>query len=59
MIMVKPEPLISDKLEFPRINYAMLGQKYHFFYALGNDFLHPNRVILIFYLKFEVKGHES
>lgn len=44
MILVKPEALIPDKLEFPRFNYEALGRKYQYFYALGNDFLHPNRV---------------
>jgi carotenoid cleavage dioxygenase-like enzyme len=44
-VTVKPEALVPEHLEFPRFNYKLVGQKNQFFYALGNDYLHPNRVI--------------
>jgi carotenoid cleavage dioxygenase-like enzyme len=43
-VTVKPECLVPEHLEFPRFNYKFAGQKNQFFYALGNDYLHPNRV---------------
>jgi carotenoid cleavage dioxygenase-like enzyme len=43
-VTVKPESLVPEHLEFPRFNYTLVGQKNQFFYALGNDYLHPNRV---------------
>ena len=46
MVMVKPEALVPEHLEFPRFNYKFAGLKNQFFYALGNDYLHPNRVRL-------------
>ena len=48
-VTVKPETLVPEHLEFPRFNYKFVGQKNQFFYALGNDYLHPNRVSLIFF----------
>jgi len=44
LVTVKPEALVPEHLEFPRFNYKLVGQKNQFFYALGNDYLHPNRV---------------
>jgi carotenoid cleavage dioxygenase-like enzyme len=44
LVTVKPEALVPEHLEFPRFNYKLVGQRNQFFYALGNDYLHPNRV---------------
>ena len=46
-VTVKPEALVPEHLEFPRFNYKLVGQKNQFFYALGNDYLHPNRVKIL------------
>ena len=44
-MVVRKELLAPEAtMEFPRINYNFLGRKNNFFYALGNEYLHPNRV---------------
>ena len=36
--------LVPEAMEFPRIDSRYMGREYKFFYALGNDYLHPNKV---------------
>ncbi len=44
-VVVRKEPLVQEAtLELPRINYRHMGKEYRYFYALGNEYLHPNRV---------------
>ena len=38
------ETLVPEAMEFPRIDYRSMGEEYQYFYALGNDYLHPNKV---------------
>ena len=44
IVTVKTEMLVPEAMEFPRIDNRFLGKEYKFFYALGNDYLHPNKV---------------
>ena len=44
IVTVKTEMLVPEAMEFPRIDNRFLGREYKFFYALGNDYLHPNKV---------------
>ena len=44
-MVVRKEPLVQDAtMELPRINYNFAGKEYKYFYALGNEYLHPNKV---------------
>ena len=44
-VVVRKEPLVQDAtMDFPRINSNFMGRENHYFYALGNEYLHPNRV---------------
>ena len=36
--------LVPEAMEFPRIDNRFIGKEYKFFYALGSDYLHPNKV---------------
>ena len=36
--------LVPEAMEFPRIDNRFMGKEYKFFYALGSDYLHPNKV---------------
>lgn len=43
--MVRKERIVEDTfMEFPRINPRLVGKEHKYFYALGNEYLHPNRV---------------
>ena len=44
MINVATELIVPEAMEFPRIDYRNRGKEYKYFYALGNDYLHPNKV---------------
>ena len=44
-VVVRKEQLVQEAtMEFPRINYNYMGRRNKYFYALGNEYLHPNRV---------------
>lgn len=46
---VKLYQLVPEPMEFPRLNYrAFNGRSYKYFYSLGNDYLHPNKVLFKF-----------
>ena len=44
IVTVKTEMLVPEAMEFPRIDNRFMGKEYKFFYALGSDYLHPNKV---------------
>ena len=44
VINVTTELIVPEAMEFPRIDYRNRGKEYKYFYALGNDYLHPNKV---------------
>lgn len=47
-VVVRKELLVPDTtLEFPRINYKFMGLPNRYFYALGNEYLHPNRILKV------------
>ncbi len=43
-MVVRKEVLVHATMEFPRMNYAFSGRENKFFYAVGHEYLHPNRV---------------
>uniref|UniRef100_A0A0K2V7I8 Betacarotene oxygenase 2 [Xenopus laevis] n=1 Tax=Lepeophtheirus salmonis TaxID=72036 RepID=A0A0K2V7I8_LEPSM len=46
-IQLIPEDLVPETLEFPRLNYEYSGKKYRYLYGLGNEYLHPNKILKI------------
>ena len=44
-IVIKSETLVPEPMDFPGINCSFRGQHNQFFYSLGNELLHPNKVI--------------
>ena len=49
IINVATELIVPEAMEFPRIDYRNRGKEYKYFYALGNDYLHPNKVCVRHY----------
>ena len=49
VINVTTELIVPEAMEFPRIDYRKRGKENKYFYALGNDYLHPNKVCVRYY----------
>lgn len=50
-VVVRKEALVDGAtMEFPRMNYNFAGRENKYFYALGSEYLHPNKVseVLVF-----------